>query len=143
MKELTLLPPLKLPSHKVIEVWGVSCQVMAAILSNKKAFVSGHELLYVSILLQAVCINVLQFGTSSHTAITAAPVNIIAALYSSGDGIETWLNFCNQTNLEWEKKKNFPVAACASHYVPALSLNCISFHLLLKQKTYIVLGAEE
>lgn len=76
-------------SNKVIVVWGVFCQIMAAILCNKKASVSDHELLYVSIVLQAVCINILQFGTSSHTAITADPVNFIAALYSSGDGIET------------------------------------------------------
>lgn len=124
-------------SNEVIEVWGVFCQVMAAILSNKKASVSGHELLYVSIVLQAVCNNVLQFGTSPHTAITAVPMNITAPLYSSGDGRETCfkrLHFSNQTNLEWRKKKNFPVAACASHCVPALSLNCISFHLLLNQK---------
>lgn len=121
------------------------CQVMAAILSNKKASVSGHELLYVSIVLHTVCNNV-QFGTSPHTAITAVPMTITAPLYSSGDGIETCfkrLNFSNQTNLEWRKKKNFPVAACASHCVPALSLNCISFHLLLNRKTYIVLGAEK
>lgn len=64
-------------------------QVMAAILSNKKISVSGHELFYKSIVLQGICINVLQFGTPSHTDTTAVPVNITAPLYSSGDGIET------------------------------------------------------
>lgn len=104
-------------SIKVIEVWGVFCQVMAAILSNNKVSVLGHKLLYVSIVLQSVCINVLQFGTSSHTATTAAPVNTITPLYSSGDGIETCfkrLNFCNQTNLEWEKEKFPSCSLCLS-----------------------------